>query len=98
MTLIYLQRRRIGCLVLLTAVFLAFPALALTNLNVRLVSNVRPSTNSINYGDVWAENDIACLGVWLNYSVYNYGVGIYSISNPAAPALLSIYSPSPTSQ
>ena len=98
MTLTYLQRRGVGCLVLLTAIFLTFPALALTNLNVRLVSNVRPSTNSINYGDVWAENDIACLGVWLNYSVYNYGVGVYSITNPAAPTLLSIYSPSPTSQ
>src|SRR3954468_12930693 len=73
-------------------------AIALTNLNVRLVSNAKPSTNSINYGDVWAENDLACLGVWLNYSANNYGVGIYSISNPAAPVLLSIYSPSPTSQ
>src|SRR5436190_11615936 len=71
---------------------------ALTNLNVRLISNVKPSANPLNYGDVWAENDIACLGVWLNYSVYNYGVGIYSISNPAAPVLLSVYSPSPTSQ
>src|SRR5262245_5494013 len=71
-------------------------AIALTNLNVRLVSNVKPSTNSLNYGDVWAENDIACLGVWLNYSAYNYGVGIYSISNPASPVLRSIYSPSPT--
>src|SRR5262245_50839114 len=49
-------------------------ATALTNLNVRLVSNAKPSTNSINYGDVWAENDLACLGVWLNYSAYNYGV------------------------
>jgi hypothetical protein len=98
MTLTYLQRRGIGWLVLLAALFVTFPARALTNLNVRLVSNVRPSMNPINYGDVWAENDIACLGVWLNYSGYNYGVGIYSISNPAAPALLSIYSPNPTSQ
>src|SRR6185369_13197594 len=98
MTLTYLQRRGASWLVLLTALFLAIPARGLTNLNVRLVSNVRPLTNSINYGDVWVENDIACLGVWLDYSVYNYGVGIYSITNPAAPALLSIYSPSPTSQ
>jgi hypothetical protein len=71
---------------------------ALTNLNIHLVSNVKPSPNPISYGDVWAENDLACLGVWLNYSTYNYGVGIYSISNPAAPVLLGIYSPSPTSQ
>lgn len=90
----------VNCLLLFGFLVLAaFPAsAALTNLNVRLVSNTKPSTNSINYGDVWAENDIACLGVWLNYSTYNYGVGIYSISNPAAPVLLSIYSPSPTSQ
>jgi len=71
---------------------------ALTNLNISLISNVKPSANPISYGDVWAENDLACLGVWLNYSTYNYGVGIYSISNPAAPVLLGVYSPSPTSQ
>ncbi|MGC3960192.1 MAG: hypothetical protein QM813_20385 [Verrucomicrobiota bacterium] len=69
-----------------------------SNLNLQLVSNVKPSVNPISYGDVWAEGDIACLGVWLSYSTYNYGVGVYSISNPAAPVLLSIYSPSPTSQ
>ncbi len=90
---------RSSLLLCLPALALAtFPASALTNLNVRLVSNVRPSPNPLNYGDVWAENGIACLGVWLDYSIYNYGVGIYSISNPAAPVLLSIYSPSPTSQ
>jgi hypothetical protein len=78
--------------------FTSEPARGLTNLNIRLISNVRPSANPISYGDVWAENDLACLGVWLNYNTYNYGVGIYSISNPAAPFLLSVYSPSPTSQ
>lgn len=71
-------------------------AQTLTNLNLALVSNVKPSASPISYGDVWAEGDLACLGVWLGYSTYNYGVGIYSISNPAAPVLLSIYSPSPT--
>lgn len=68
----------------------------LTSLNLSLVSNVKPSASPISYGDVWAEGDLACLGVWLGYSTYNYGVGIYSISNPAAPVLLSVYSPSPT--
>lgn len=67
-----------------------------TNLNLAFVSNVKPSVSPISYGDVWAEGDLACLGVWLGYSTYNYGVGIYSISNPAAPVLLSVYSPSPT--
>ena len=71
---------------------------ALTNLNVTLISNSRPSTNPLSYGDVWAENDLVCLGVWLNYSTYNYGVGIYTITNPASPVLLGVYSPAPTSQ
>jgi hypothetical protein len=75
---------------------LADAAHALTNLNIRLVGSIKPSANPLSYGDVWAENDIACMGVWLNYSTYNYGVGIFSISNPAAPVLLSVYSPSPT--
>ena len=87
---------------LLIAIALAFwvcaSALAsVTNLNIRLVGSLKPSTNSLSYGDVWAENDIACLGVWLNFSP-SYGVGIISISNPAAPVLLSVYNPSPTSQ
>ena len=88
------------CWSVLLSAFLPGPVLAqaLPNLNLSLVSNVKPSANPISYGDVWAEGDLACLGVWLNYSTYNYGVGIYSVSNPAAPVLLSIYSPSPTSQ
>ncbi len=96
----WLERCRRPCWLCLLAltVCLSTQAWALTNLNVRLVSNVAPSANPLNYGDVWAENDIACLGVWLNYSTYNYGVGIFSISNPAAPVLLSVYNPSPTSQ
>ena len=63
------------------------PAQGLTNLNLQFVSNVKPVTNAISYGDVWAEGDLACLGVWLGFSAANYGVGIYSISNPAAPVL-----------
>ena len=79
--------------VLAAALSAVAQACALTNLNVRLVSNAKPSVNPVSYGDVWAEGDLACLGVWLNYSTYNYGVGIYSISNPAAPVLLSIKVP-----
>src|SRR5215831_4978869 len=94
--------KRVQCrllTVICATLFLASSSLAaLTNLNVRLVSNAKPSANPLNYGDVWSENDIACLGVWLNYSAYNFGVGIYSISNPATPALLSVYNPIPTSQ
>lgn len=87
---------------LLWAIFFLVGAMAgravAQNLNLELVSNTKPTANPLSYGDVWAEGDLACLGVWLNYSTYNYGVGIYSISNPAAPVLLSVYSPSPTSQ
>jgi hypothetical protein len=79
-------------------VLLSHCAWAATNLNIKLVSTLKPSANPLSYGDVWAENDVACMGVWLSYSTYNYGVGIFSISNPAAPVLLSVYSPSPTSQ
>jgi len=82
----------------LTALLTPASGQAASNLNIRLVSNLKPSANPLSYGDVWAENDLACLGVWLNYSAYNYGVGIFTITNPAAPVLLSIYSPGPTSQ
>jgi choice-of-anchor B domain-containing protein len=71
---------------------------AQSNLNMSLVSQVKPSANPIAYGDVWAEDKLACLGVWTGYNTYNYGVGIYSISNPAAPVLLSIYTASSVSQ
>src|SRR5215212_3352513 len=73
-------------------------AQTLTNLNIKFVSNAKPSAFPVSYGDVWAENDIACLGVWLNYSTYTNGVAIYSISNPAAPVLLKVYNPAPLSQ
>jgi hypothetical protein len=73
-------------------------AQSLTNLNLQFISKTNPVAGTISYGDVWAEGDLACLGVWLGYSANNYGVGIFSISNTAAPGLLSIYSPSPTSQ
>src|SRR6185369_5714365 len=72
----------------LTALLTPASSQAAPNLNIRLVSNVKPSANPLSYGDVWAENDIACLGVWLNYSAYNYGVGIFTLTNPAAPSLL----------
>ena len=66
------------------------------NINISFVSQREPNiSSSISYGDVWAEGNIACLGIWLGYST-SYGVGIYDISNPASPALLSVYS-SPTS-
>lgn len=59
--------------------------------NIDFVSNVMP-VPSRNYGDVWAEGDIACLGIWIGFdSLPFYGVGIYDISNPAAPNLLSTY-------
>src|SRR5437016_2706009 len=82
-------------LLLLAILGTGWQAQALTNLNIKLLSNAKPSTYPVSYGDVWAENDIACLGVWLNYSTYTNGVAIYSISNPANPVLLSVYNPTP---
>lgn len=87
--------RAVSLCLLLTA---ALSSHAAANLNIKLVSILKPSANPLSYGDVWAENDIACMGVWLSYSTYNYGVGIFSISNPATPVLLSVYSPGPASQ
>jgi len=98
--LICIGRFIVGCAGAGLMLLAANPAFAqpLTNLNLQLVSTAKPSTAALSYGDVWAEGDLACLGIWLGYSANNYGVGIYSISNPAAPVLLSVYSPSPTSQ
>jgi hypothetical protein len=89
---------RWSCACLLLAGVGSSSAQTLTNLNLQLVSIAKPSASPLSYGDVWAEDDIACLGVWLGYNTYTYGVGIYSISNPAAPVLLSVYNASPLSQ
>jgi hypothetical protein len=61
------------------------------NFNISFVSQHEPANTSIAFGDVWAEGNIACLGIWTGYGT-NYGVGIYDISNPATPILKSIYS------
>src|ERR1043166_2740834 len=60
-----------------------------TKLNIRLVGTNRPPQASSGFGDVWAEGNIACLGVWTAYSTF--GIGIYNISNPASPQLLTNY-------
>ncbi|MEO5803180.1 MAG: immunoglobulin domain-containing protein [Verrucomicrobiota bacterium] len=65
------------------------------NINITLVSQHEPANTSIAFGDVWAEGDLACLGIWTGYSTA-YGVGIYNISNPGTNMLKSIYA-SPTS-
>jgi hypothetical protein len=67
-----------------------------TKLNIRLVGTNRPPQASSGFGDVWAEGNIACLGVWTAYSTF--GVGIYDISNPASPSLLTVYNYSTTAQ
>ena len=58
--------------------------------NITLVGTNKPSAAAIGYGDVWGEGNIACLGVWTGYA-NNYGVGIFDISNPASPQLLTVY-------
>ena len=85
-------------LLALISVCLQADSQSLTNLNLQLRSTLKPSANPISYGDVWAENDLAFLGVWLGYSTYSYGVGIISITNPDAPVLLSVYNSTNLSQ
>src|SRR4051812_41298364 len=60
-----------------------------TKLNINLVGTNKPPQASSGFGDVWAEGNIACLGVWTAYSTF--GIGIYDISNPALPNLLTNY-------
>lgn len=62
---------------------------------ISLTNHVPLPFEGKSYGDVWAENDIACMGIWLGYSSGTpYGVGIYSITNPSSPQLLSVYTSS----
>lgn len=72
------------------AVFLclAFSARA-QNINISYVTNKEPNTSaSIQYGDVWGDGNILCLGVYLGYTT-PYGVGIYT--NLTSPTLVSTY-------
>ncbi|MBA4147489.1 MAG: fibronectin type III domain-containing protein [Verrucomicrobia bacterium] len=65
---------------------------AQANFNITPLGNHRPLSGK-DYGDVWGEDNIACLGIWLGYSSSStpYGVGIYDISDPTEPTLLSTY-------
>lgn len=59
-------------------------------INISLVGSHKPPQSG--FGDVWGDGNIACMGVWLS-SGYNagWGTGIYDISNPNSPALLTTY-------
>ena len=98
MTLLYMIRhsitaRRLGLLLLCGFVGLA--AWSACAQNITLVGEINPFTAvTMQYGDVWAEGDLACLGVYSPYTA-GYGVGIFSITNPANPVLLGNYFPSP---
>ena len=77
---------------LLALFFISFATISpAQNINISLVAQHEPPNSGINFGDVWGEGDIACLGVWTGYGTH-YGVGIYDISNPSVPNLVSIYS------
>ena len=74
----------------LSVLCLAFSAQA-QNINITLVSQREPNaSSSIQYGDVWGDGNIACLGVYQGYTT-PYGVGIYNISTPSSPTLLTTY-------
>ncbi len=88
-----ITHRPTGLLLLLGLVGLAVSPLRAQN--ITLVSEVNPFTGvTMQYGDIWAEDDLACLGVYSPYTA-GYGVGIFSITNPANPVLLGNYFPSP---
>ena len=73
-----------------TILLLVFLPLLTRAQNISLVGSYKPSQTG--YGDVWAEGDIACMGIWLSSGYANgYGVGIFDISNPASPVLVSTY-------
>ena len=75
------MRRRHSNLPQALFLFLVLCALSIRaqNINISLVSQREPNiSSSISYGDVWAEDDIACLGIWLGYNTSN-GVGIYAV-------------------
>ncbi|MEP6662866.1 MAG: immunoglobulin domain-containing protein, partial [Verrucomicrobiota bacterium] len=58
--------------------------------NISLVGSNKPPQSG--FGDVWGDGDIACMGVWLSAGYANgFGCGIFNISNPAHPVLLTTY-------
>src|SRR5437899_200518 len=60
-----------------------------TKLNITLVASNNPPQATSGFGDVWGEGNLACMGVWTAYSTF--GIGIYDISTPSAPTLLTVY-------
>ena len=69
---------------------LTTPLLAQTDFNIIPLAQDRPYTK--RFGDVWGEDNLACLGIWLDYnSGTPFGVGIYDISNPSNPVRRSVY-------
>ncbi|MGI8966381.1 MAG: hypothetical protein ACR2H1_09900, partial [Limisphaerales bacterium] len=92
MSFLKLQFLRLHGFKVFTGIILAC-ALTGFSQNITLVGTSKPPTNG--FGDVWGEDNLACLGIWSGYGAY--GVGIFDISNPAAPNLIQTYSPSPSS-
>ncbi|MEO6182420.1 MAG: hypothetical protein ABIP76_04760, partial [Verrucomicrobiota bacterium] len=59
-------------------------------INISLVGSHKPVQSG--FGDVWGDGNLACMGVWLSAGYANgFGFGIYDISNPALPSLVSVY-------
>lgn len=88
--LLFAPKRALFQLVLAFALF-GFETIGFTQskLNVSLVGQHKPPQASTGFGDVWGDGNLACLGVWTAYNTF--GFGIYSITNPASPQLLTVY-------
>ncbi|MFN7140080.1 MAG: LVIVD repeat-containing protein, partial [Limisphaerales bacterium] len=88
-----LQKFFYTVLLFLTAVLIpSHLSHAQVNFNITELGRHLPISGK-GYGDIWAEENIACLGIWTGYNSTTtpYGVGIYDISNPAAPNYLANY-------
>lgn len=84
-----LKSSLIGCLLFLSVVS-PKQALAQINFNIEKIAADRPYSK--RFGDVWGEDNIACLGIWLDYAISpSFGVGVYDISDPSNPIRQSIY-------
>ncbi len=62
--------------------------------NISLVGSYKPSQASSGYGDVWGDGNIALMGSWTAYPTF--GFGVFDITNPASPNLLTVYNFSTT--
>ncbi|MDB6122096.1 MAG: hypothetical protein JWQ71_1089 [Pedosphaera sp.] len=71
---------------------LALACLSANAQNITLVGQNKPYPGtSYQYGDVWAESNTVCVGVFSPYSTGTNGVAIFDISTPSNPVFKANY-------